>query len=94
MNNTNVKHHPSHTEQIVSLKRIEGQIRGIQAMVDDGKYCVEILNQLKAVKSALATVERKILQKHLMLCLRTAMTSGSQAEADEKVDELLKLLKR
>ena len=57
--------HPDHNKQLASLKRIEGQIRGIINMINDGKYCVDILNQVKAAKSALVTVESKILKKHI-----------------------------
>ena len=50
---------PSHKKQLASLKRIEGQVRGIINMIDDGKYCIDVLNQIKAAKSALVSVESK-----------------------------------
>ena len=63
--------HPTHNKQLASLKRIEGQIRGIINMVNDGKYCIDILNQIKAAKSALVTVESKVLKTHIESCVKT-----------------------
>ena len=53
--------HPSHSSQINRLKRVEGQLRGVIRFIDEGKYCIDILNQLKAVQKALASVESNIL---------------------------------
>mgnify|MGYP000114616982 CR=1 FL=1 len=57
--------HPCHKEQLTSLKRIEGQVRGVQGMIEEGQYCVDILNQIKALKNSIITVEGKILKTHL-----------------------------
>ena len=84
--------HPSHKEQLTNLNRIEGQIRGIAKMIEEEKYCIDILNQIKAIKSALATVEGKILRNHLKACVKE--TLNSEQEFDQKVDELLRTLKR
>ena len=84
--------HPSHKGQLASLSRIEGQIRGIAKMIEEEKYCIDILNQIKAIKSALATVEGKILRNHLKACVKE--TLNSEQEFDQKVDEILKTLKR
>ena len=84
--------HPSHTKQLASIKRIEGQIRGVAKMIEEEKYCIDILNQIKAVKNALSTVEGKILQNHLQACLKGALKSDQGFE--DKVDELMKTLKR
>lgn len=84
--------HPCHQDQLASLKRIEGQIKGIQGMISDSQYCVDILNQIKAAKSAITTVEGSILKKHLKECLRESLDHNHSF--DEKIDELLKVLKR
>ena len=84
--------HPNHKEQPPSLKRIEGQVRGITKMIEEEKYCIDILDQVKAVKSAISTVEGKILKTHLKACVEDALSSGNKF--DEKVEELLKTLKR
>ena len=60
----------NHKEQLINLKKIEGQVRGLQSMIDDEKYCIDILNQLKAVKNALVSVEGKILKSHLKACVK------------------------
>tara|TARA_B100001758_G_C18353626_1_gene581372 strand:+ start:1166 stop:1429 length:264 start_codon:yes stop_codon:yes gene_type:complete len=87
-----MKQHPCHKEQVASLKRIEGQIRGIQKMIDDQKYCVDILNQIKAVKNSITTVEGKILKKHLNECIKESFSKKDSC--DEKIEEIVKLLKR
>ena len=84
--------HPCHKEQLASIGRIEGQIRGIQKMIDEGQYCIDILNQIKAVKNSITTVEGKILKKHLNECIKESLTGKNSY--DEKVDEIVKLLKR
>ena len=84
--------HPSHKKQLASIKRIEGQIRGVAKMVDEEKYCIDILNQIKAVKNALSTVEGKILKNHLKACVKDALKSDQVFE--DKVEELIKTLKR
>ena len=57
--------HPSHKDKLPSIKRIEGQVKGIAKMIEEERYCIEILNQIKAIKNSISTVERKILQTHL-----------------------------
>ncbi len=83
---------PCHKEQIPNLKRIEGQVRGITKMIDDDKYCIDILNQIKAVRSAITSVEGKILKKHMKECVKDALKS--EKEFDVKVEEIIKTLKR
>jgi DNA-binding FrmR family transcriptional regulator len=68
------------------LRRIEGQVRGIQRMVDEDKYCIDILDQISAVTKALQAVAIGLLDDHLSHCVANALTSGG-VEADEKVAE-------
>ena len=84
--------YPSHTENLVALKRIEGQIRGVQKMIERGEYCVDILNQIHAVMSALARVEDKILARHLQGCVVSAIQGKSSSEKKKKLDEILDLI--
>ena len=84
--------HPCHRKQIPSLKRIEGQLRGITKMIDEDKYCIDILNQIKAVRSAITSVEAKILKTHMTGCIKDALKS--EKEFDSKFEELIKTLKR
>ena len=82
----------NHKEQLINLKKIEGQVRGLQSMIDDEKYCIDILNQLKAVKNALVSVEGKILKSHLKACVTDSLSEN--ASFDDKVEEIVNLLKR
>ena len=87
-----MKNHPSHNKQIASLKRVEGQIRGIINMVNEEKYCVDILYQIKAAKSALVSVESKILKNHIESCVKNSLENKN--DVDAKVSELLKLINK
>jgi CsoR family transcriptional regulator, copper-sensing transcriptional repressor len=81
-----VKHGADHTHHLKRLKRIEGQVRGVAQMVSDQVYCVEILRQLKAVRGAMLSLERKILEEHFDHCVKDTVKK-------DKIDEVLKLLK-
>jgi DNA-binding FrmR family transcriptional regulator len=76
------------------LSRIEGQVRGIARMVDGERYCIDILTQLQAVRSALVRVETELLKGHLDHCIESAIVSGDQAEQRRKATELIELLER
>ena len=84
--------HATHKDQLINLKKIEGQVRGLQAMIGEEKYCVDILNQIKAVKNAIISVEGKILKVHLRACIRGSL--GDETLMDSKIEEIVKLLKR
>ena len=86
--------HPSHEDNLVSLKRIEGQIRGIQKMIEEKRYCVDILTQINAVSHALFRVQDKVLERHLAGCVARAMAGRSPEERKTKIDEIFMLLKR
>ena len=89
-----MKSFPSHKDNLISLRRIEGQVRGIQRMIEEGEYCVDILTQIHAVISALARVEDKILQRHFEHCVTGALKNKSEAEVKRKTSEILKLISR
>ena len=76
------------------LNRIEGQVRGIARMVEDDRYCVELLTQLQAVRAALLRVESEVLKDHLDHCVMGAMTGDDPAERKAKANELIELLGR
>jgi DNA-binding FrmR family transcriptional regulator len=76
------------------LSRIEGQVRGISRMVEADRYCIDILTQLQAVRSALARVETQLLKGHLDHCIESAIVSGDQFEQRRKAAELIELLER
>ena len=76
------------------LSRIEGQVRGISKMLDEGRYCVDVLTQLQAVRAALAKVETTMLRDHLGQCIEGAITSGDAGDQRAKAAELIQLLER
>ncbi len=86
--------HADHRRQLPRLRRIEGQVRGITAMIDNGRYCVDILTQLQAARAALARVEREILDDHVGACVAAAAASGDVEAQRAKMAELTKLLRR
>ena len=86
--------YPNHSENLVSLRRIEGQIRGIQRMIEERKYCVDILIQVRAVISALARVEDKILERHFEGCVTHAVNDRSKNEKQQKLKEIMLLIKK
>jgi DNA-binding FrmR family transcriptional regulator len=83
---------PSHVDNLVALRRIEGQVRGVQRMIEERKYCIDILNQIYAVKGALGRVEEKILEKHFRNCVTEAVRGSSEKEKQQKMDEIFKLI--
>ena len=87
-----MKKNPSHEDNLVALRRIEGQVRGVQRMVEDRKYCIDILNQIHAIKGALGRVEENILEKHFQHCVTEAVKGSSEEERQQKLDEILKLI--
>ena len=76
------------------LARLEGQVRGVARMVEEDRYCVDILAQTAAVRSALKAVERLILEDHAHHCVEAAIESGDAAEQREKFSELVALLQK
>jgi DNA-binding FrmR family transcriptional regulator len=76
------------------LHRIEGQVRGIERMVDEDRYCIDILTQVGAVKTALESLGFQILEDHVAHCVQGALASGDAKTAAEKSEELLAAVER
>ena len=86
---------PDHDSKLVSrLNRIEGQVRGINRMMTEGRYCIDVLTQLQAVRAALGKVETALLQEHLGKCIEGAITSGNAVDQRAEVNELIQMLER
>jgi DNA-binding FrmR family transcriptional regulator len=84
-----------HRPQLLNrLSRIEGQVRGVARMVEDGRYCIDILTQIQAARAALARVEGELLKDHLAHCIEGAIVSGDRDEQRKKAAELIELLER
>ena len=86
--------HASHGKQLDRLRRIEGQVKGLIRMIDDGRYCVDILTQIRAIRAALKKVEGAILQEHVDHCVVAAFKGGNRDEEQAKIDELVAVFGR
>jgi CsoR family transcriptional regulator, copper-sensing transcriptional repressor len=80
--------------QIARFNRIAGQVSGIARMVEDGRYCIDILQQVQAVRAALNRAEGEVLRDHAASCVADAIASGDPAQQQAKVDELVALFER
>jgi DNA-binding FrmR family transcriptional regulator len=76
------------------LSRIEGQVRGLSKMVDEDRYCIDIITQISAVRAALRRVEEEVLRDHVAHCVEHAITSGNKADQREKIAELMAVIGR
>ncbi len=76
------------------LHRIEGQVRGVERMVEDDRYCIDILTQISAVNTALESLAFQILDEHVKHCVAGALTSGDEKDAAQKTAELLEAVHR
>lgn len=82
------------TGNINRLRRIEGQVRGLQRMVDEDRYCTDILMQIASVQEALRSVGRELMRNHLRHCAARAIRAGSEEEAEAMYNEILDLVYR
>ncbi len=78
--------------QLARLSRIEGQVRGVARMVEEERYCIDVINQVRAVRAALDKVEQEILHDHLQHCVAHAFHAGDERERQVKIDELMEVL--
>lgn len=76
------------------LGRIEGQVRGLSKMVEEDRYCIDIVTQISAVRAALRRVEEEILKDHVAHCVEHAIASGDKADQREKIAELMTVIGR
>jgi DNA-binding FrmR family transcriptional regulator len=87
-------HRNSKSDLLARLNRIEGQVRGITRMVEEGRYCIDVLTQINAARAALAKVESEMLKTHLNHCIEGAIVSGDADDQRSKARELIELLER
>ena len=76
------------------LGRIEGQVRGLSKMVEDDRYCIDIVTQISAVRAALRRVEEEVLKDHVAHCVEHAIASGDKSDQREKIAELMAVIGR
>lgn len=84
----------THQEQLEFLRKIEGQIRGIQKMIREERYCVDIITQLHSIAGALYRVEGEIFRKHIEGCVVKSIKGRSETEKQRKIDEIVELVSR
>lgn len=85
---------PSHELQLGRLNRVVGQLQGIKRMIEEGRYCPDILTQTRAASSALKSIEIAILETHLCHCVTDALSSRDANNSQKKINELIELIKR
>jgi DNA-binding FrmR family transcriptional regulator len=84
----------SKTSCLKRLRRIEGQVRGLARMVEEDRYCIDIVTQIAAVRAALRRVEEDVLHDHVAHCVEHAIASGNKADQREKIAELMEVVRR
>ena len=87
-------YHADKQALVKRLHRIEGQVRGIEKMVEEDRYCIDILTQISAVSTALDSLALKILDSHVNHCVAGALSSGDERDAAQKTQELLEAVQR
>lgn len=86
--------HPSHKDQLSKLNRAIGQLEAVKRMIDEGKYCVDIMSQIRAARNALKTVELGVLETHVGACITDACANGDAALRKKRIGEIMELLKK
>lgn len=79
---------------LARLSRIEGQVRGLSRMLEEERYCIDIITQIAAVRAALKRVEHELLRDHVDHCVREAMQGGTAKDQEQKLDELMTVIAR
>jgi DNA-binding FrmR family transcriptional regulator len=87
-------HAPTKSSRLKRLSRIEGQVRGLGRMIEEDRYCIDIITQIAAARAALARVEEEILEDHIAHCVDQAIASGDPDQQRQKIAELMELLQR
>jgi DNA-binding FrmR family transcriptional regulator len=85
---------PRHKDCLTRLSRIEGQVRGVSKMIEEERYCIDLLTQLRAIRAALGKVESEVLKDHADHCIADAINSGNEDDQREKFSELIELFGR
>lgn len=85
---------PSHRAELSRLRRIKGQLNGVERMIEEGRYCPDILAQTRAVTAAVRAFETALLERHVNHCVREAFLGADEAEREAKVTELIEIFSR
>lgn len=90
---TNTNFHPDHSSLVPRIRRAIGQLEAVERMVDERRYCPDIIQQLRAIQSAAKAIELEVLKAHLTNCIKDSAQSNQPKEFDKKLKELLQLIK-
>lgn len=93
MSEHNVNHGHDHSNELKRISKIKGQMEGIERMLLDGRYCPDVIQQIKSVRSALMGLQAVLLEGHLKGCVKHAFTANDPRESSQKINELLELMK-
>jgi len=85
--------HPNHRDLLPKLNRAEGQILGVKRMIEERRYCPEIIQQLRATRKALASIEASLLETHLRQCVADALKTNTAKNVDDKVGEIMRIFR-
>jgi DNA-binding FrmR family transcriptional regulator len=83
-----------HHDELTRLRRIEGQVRGLQRMIEEDRYCIDILTQIRSVIGALERVSSSVLERHLHHCVAHALDAGSEAEKSARLEEVISVIRK
>ena len=84
----------SHTSQLQRLRRVEGQVRGVIKMIENKRYCMDILQQTRAISAALKAVENNIMEDHLTSCVASALKSNRKKNQANKIKEVIEVISK
>ena len=84
----------SHTSQLQRLRRVEGQVRGVIKMIENKRYCMDILQQTRAISAALKAVENNIMKDHMTSCVVIALKSNKKKEQENKIKEVIEVISK
>ncbi|MDH4224327.1 MAG: metal-sensitive transcriptional regulator [Deltaproteobacteria bacterium] len=85
---------PDHESQLTRLGKIEGQLKGVRKMIEERRYCIEIISQIKAVQGALKQVEMGVLENHIHHCVKEAVRGKDQDTLEKKLEEVVKAFEK
>ena len=86
--------HPCHKNQVSKINRAVGQLEAVKRMIDEGKYCVDIMSQLRAARNAIKTIELGVVETHVNACVTDACASKNTALRKKRIAEIMALLKK
>ncbi len=82
---------PCHRKELDRLRRVKGQVEGVERMINDGRYCPDIITQIRAARAALKSLEASVLETHFGHCINDAAKAGSEADRKQKISEIMAL---